>query len=127
MIDVPASVALDRAEVAVLVDLVDRMLFDLRSTGRPARLGGRQAEVVDALRARLRADRVADIAGRPRTPANEAAGIVSYMSTNTAAEVLGISDRQVRRLVADNVLGAHKTGNAWRLDAADVHSLKEFR
>jgi excisionase family DNA binding protein len=127
MLDLPESVALDRAEVAVLIDLLDRVLFDLRQVGRPARLGGRQAELVEALRARLRAERVADMAGPLRTCAPAPAGIVSYMSTDEAADVLGITDRQVRRLITNNVLTAHKTRNAWRLDAADVHSLKEFR
>lgn len=75
------------------------------------------------------ARRTSDLGSAELPEASEAAGSVEMetCSTAVAAELLGVSDRQVRNLIDAGSLPAAREGRAWRVDRAFVSDLAQRR
>ena len=52
---------------------------------------------------------------------------MSLIDVKKAAEILGVSDRRVRYLIADGVLLATKVGQQWVLDEDEVNEFASKR
>ena len=62
-------------------------------------------------------------AARGRVSAGKAeAGALKFFTVNDVAEVLSVSTRQVRRLIAGRALPVHRFGGAVRIAEADLRA-----
>lgn len=120
---------------AALGPVLARLLRDERARG--GRVAAEVAEVIAELdqvgrahRAAVEA-RVADADVRGRTSGHSSRGHGSRMrpwvSVGQAAGLLGVSERHVRRWIADGRLAAERAGGRWALDLVDVEELKRDR
>ncbi|MEN8235678.1 MAG: excisionase family DNA-binding protein [Actinomycetota bacterium] len=52
---------------------------------------------------------------------------MGYMSVQDAADVIGVTDRRIRAMIADGVLGAERVGDRWLLNNSEVDRLHATR
>ena len=123
--DLPVLVAgpvvvLTPADAALLAAL---LVPGMRQAARERwRYSSREAEVLAAVERLARVHRAmpSDPIGPDPTSAAGPASRMELMSTTTAAEVLGVSARQVCRLAARGDLRARMVAGRWRIDPHDV-------
>ncbi len=70
---------------------------------------------------KLNSQNSASAPGR-ETAGKAAPGALKFFTVNQVAEVLSLSTRQVRRLIAGHVLSVHRFGGAVRISEADLRA-----
>ena len=130
--------AIEGPEASFLAQLIPLLRAEQRRNG--SRLAGWQEELVTKLERHGRAHRIAgalpaDNCGRCGHATSGLESIVDEVSetsptrvpTANAAGMLGVGDRQVRRMFADGELSGSKVSGNLLLDVASIHGYIERR
>lgn len=119
------SVGIEPADAALL----EQLLRDgrRRAAVEQWRFTTDQRRLLDTIDAMARAHRTAaaDVIGPERTSADGHAAMLAPLTTSEAADVLGCSERHVRRLIDSQAIGARKVRGRWLVDRSDCLSRKD--
>jgi excisionase family DNA binding protein len=83
--------------------------------------------VLTALREAAMAWRGSVSAGTNRAPIAEPVAQLPWVDSQTAAAALGISDRGIRKAIAEGRLQATRVGGRWRINREDVEHYRAAR
>jgi excisionase family DNA binding protein len=65
--------------------------------------------------------------GQNQTPSADTGPPSKWLTTRQASDLAGVSDRSIRRAIADGYLPAERIGNAWLLRKCDIDRYRTTR